>query len=96
MWEVASREVLGNPRDVPTADLDHIAAVLVTEQPGLVLAFGAVARDALRTIVAAPNARCFALICSPHPAARSVQAQRDFRDAMEHARRLIDSGGVAA
>lgn len=92
LWEEASREVLGNPRDVPVADLAHITTVIRTEEPQLVLAFGAVARAAILPLahqrgVTLPH---FHLIGSPHPAARSNAAQRDFRDAMAEARRVMD------
>lgn len=96
VWEEASREVLGNPREVPTADLDHIVNVIRTERPALVLAFGAVARQAMLGLRLEQTVAPFYLIGSPHPAARSVQAQADFRDAMEEARRFMDASEVPA
>lgn len=89
VWEEASHEVLGNSRDVPKPDLEHIEKVIVTEQPELVITFGQMAKQALIALRAGRPLPPFVCWHSPHPAARDPLSQADFRKLMGSVRSLM-------
>jgi len=64
-WDNASPQIGGYPSSRFPADPAHIRALLEERDPDVVLAFGTVARDALRKAKGR-----FRLIAGPHPAAR--------------------------
>lgn len=81
IWEEASREILGDPKQVPQPNFIHITTVILEEKPDLVIAFGAVARLGVNS-VRVP------IVFSPHPAARRVEDQTAFREAMKTVLRI--------
>lgn len=87
VWEEASREILGDPKIVPPANLDHMLKVVTEEKPKLVITFGNVAIEGYmaiqRWVRPVPH-----WISSPHPAARHPACQHSFRDAMREVRSL--------
>lgn len=66
IWEESTREIAGDPRTILAPQPAHIRAVIDTEQPAIVLAFGRIASGAVGPIWAGPLIRC------PHPAARQA------------------------
>jgi hypothetical protein len=78
VWEEASTTITGRASDKVLADLSHISATLDLHHPDLVIAFGKVAREALRELIPTLH-----LIESPHPAARSAADQASFKRAMK-------------
>ena len=68
IWEEASLEIGGISASCFPADLDHMTARILQEQPDLVLAFGKVESDELLKI---DLMRTF-LAC-PHPASRDLE-----------------------
>ena len=55
--------------------MDHIRRVLTDHSPRIVLAFGAIARDAVASI----RLRSWTLLTAPHPAARGVNVMAELR-----------------
>lgn len=82
VWENASLEVGGVSSSVFKADIPHLRAILAELDPGLVLAFGKVAGDALTPLVDPQK-----LVKAPHPAARLKD--RAYKDAFWYARERV-------
>lgn len=78
IWEEASREIGGESSAAFPADVDHILATILAEQPDCVIGFGKIAcggiEDALKRY---PGLMSF--VRAPHPAARhaTVVAELD-------------------
>lgn len=72
VWEEASPEIGGKASSCFPANHAHLKAVLEDVKPDIVLSFGRVATDAMRTLV--PHDK---LLVAPHPTARGgdVMAQ---------------------
>ncbi len=80
VWEEASPEIGSHSSACFPADLDHIRAILERERPDVVIGFGKIACEALRTF------SCN-LVEAPHPAARDANVLarlRDARQSLEH------------
>lgn len=65
IWDECSREIGGKSSAAFPADLEHMRGAITEHVPDVILAFGKIAGDALKTI--APTQR---VIYGPHPAAR--------------------------
>lgn len=87
VWEEASREILGDPKTVPVADVDHMMKAMALEKPALVVTFGKVAEQAYAGIRQwfKPEP---VWIFSPHPAARNPACRVIFKEAMRRVREL--------
>jgi hypothetical protein len=84
IWEESSCHVGCESSSKFPADPVHINAVLDHFKPDVVLAFGTVAKEALRDIARV------AVIAAPHPAARHPSARRELQDAEVSLRALLD------
>lgn len=67
IWEEASPKIGGHASACFPADVVHLRALLETHKPGVVIALGKIAADALRPLVVAEQ-----LLIGPHPAARGI------------------------
>lgn len=66
VWEECTREIAGSPKVIIPADPVHIAKVIETINPPIVIAFGQHAGKAVRPVCTRP------LLFAPHPAARQA------------------------
>lgn len=63
-FEETTRQISGNPKEIFPADLEHMAAAIKEHQPKIILAFGAIAHNALTQIGQSDYIRAH------HPASR--------------------------
>lgn len=80
IWEEISPEIGGYASSRFPADTAHVTRVLEKHTPTVVLAFGKIANDALRSMVVDA-----AIIYGPHPAARNgaIEGLRKMRAELE-------------
>lgn len=70
IWEEASPEIGGFSASKFTPDPEHIKAAIEKHQPDVVLCFGKIASDAVRSVCCDTSVRHPAVMFGPHPAAR--------------------------
>lgn len=63
-WDEVSREISNHPSFVPTPDYDHMRTTIEHVKPDVVVCFGRIASDAIRSVWTGKTIR------APHPAAR--------------------------
>lgn len=81
VWEEASGEVGGHSRSLFAADRQHMMDVIQKHKPTVILAFGKIASDGLRSL---PQIDA-GIIYGPHPAARNgaIEGLRKMRSELE-------------
>lgn len=89
-WEEASREVTGYASAAPPADRAHIAAVLATFNPDVVLCFGRTAGAAVPALFTGR------MILAPHPAARQADTVIKLRGAATDLRVILEAQKAVA
>lgn len=67
IWEEVSREIGGHSRSLFAADRQHIMGVINKHKPAVILVFGKIAAEGVKSL---PNVDA-AIIYGPHPAARN-------------------------
>ncbi len=75
VWEETTERISGDPTEIFPADRVHMVRVLRKHEPGVVIAFGRIAQEALREIFLNWPKEEFTkarIYHSPHPAARQV------------------------
>lgn len=80
IWEEASAEVGGHSRSLFAADRQHMMSVIKKHNPTIILSFGKIASEGLRSLpIDIP------VIYGPHPAARNgaVEGLRKMRQELE-------------
>lgn len=79
VWEESTREIGDYSGAAFPPDLPHIQAVLDKHQPTVVIALGAVAREALQRLHGQlPCPKAWHFIAGPHPVARSGPSPREW------------------
>lgn len=79
IWEEASLEITTSANAKVTADLNHMRSCIVMEDPEIIVTFGTIAKEAIKSME--PPVRT--IIYSPHPAARNQLDQARFKEAMQ-------------
>ena len=71
IWEEASSEIGGYSASKFTPDPEHVKRAIETHKPDVVLCFGEIAGDAVRSLCCDLDVKHPAVMFAPHPASRS-------------------------
>jgi hypothetical protein len=92
VWEESTREIGDYSGAAFPPDVSHIHAVLEKHKPTVVIAMGAVARDALQKIHGTmPCPKAWHFIAGPHPVARSGPNPREWLESIAKHLDSLDS-----
>lgn len=86
IWEEASHEIAGHSSGVFKADIEHIRSAIAAHSPEVIICFGKIAGDAVRSLELS-----IPIFYAPHPAARDNITLTALRNAANKLRKFYDA-----